>query len=77
MATTIRTTTVTVNAAFLQEIKEVNAELWQLIERLREICRTAATVQADAGRLGAAALSPAQGGSASGPAEPAPRLPLG
>ena len=34
-------------------------------------------VQADAGRLGAAALTPTQGGSASGPAKPAPRLPLG
>ncbi len=35
---TINTATVTLNAAFLQEIKEVNQELWQLLEGLRSIC---------------------------------------
>ncbi|MCA9103935.1 MAG: hemerythrin domain-containing protein [Planctomycetales bacterium] len=28
----------TINAAFLQELKEVNQELWQLIESLRTLC---------------------------------------
>lgn len=29
---------VTINAAFLQEIKEVNQDLWRLIEDLRQMC---------------------------------------
>ena len=29
---------ITINAAFLQELKEVNQELWQLIESLRSLC---------------------------------------
>jgi hypothetical protein len=33
------TGTVTVNAAFLQEIKEVNQELWQLLRDLRHRCQ--------------------------------------
>ena len=33
------TGTVTVNAAFLQEIKEVNQELWQLLGDLRHRCQ--------------------------------------
>jgi hypothetical protein len=33
------TGTVTVNAAFLQEIKEVNTELWQLLGDLRHRCQ--------------------------------------
>jgi len=33
------TGTVTVNAAFLQEIKEVNQELWQLFAALRHRCQ--------------------------------------
>jgi hypothetical protein len=47
MATTIQTTasTVTVNAAFLQEIKEVNAELWQLLDNLRDTCQMAVGVR--------------------------------
>lgn len=32
------TRSVTVNAAFLQEIKEVNAELWECIASLRQLC---------------------------------------
>ena len=39
MAVSISTTTVTVNAAFLQEIKEVNHELWQLLADLRHRCQ--------------------------------------
>jgi hypothetical protein len=30
--------TVTVNATFLREIKEVNQELWQLLANIREVC---------------------------------------
>ncbi|MFV1965918.1 MAG: hemerythrin domain-containing protein [Pirellulaceae bacterium] len=37
MATASSTRTVTVNAAFLQEIKEVHDELWQLLERLHNL----------------------------------------
>ncbi len=29
---------VTINAAFLREIKEGSGELWQLVQRLRELC---------------------------------------
>jgi hypothetical protein len=36
MATANSTRTVTVNAAFLQEIKEVHDELWQLLKRLHD-----------------------------------------
>ena len=36
MTTTIATTTLTVNAAFLQEIKDVNQELWRQLEAVRE-----------------------------------------
>lgn len=32
------TATVTVNAAFLQEIKEVNEQLWRLLADIRRIC---------------------------------------
>jgi hypothetical protein len=39
MAGVISTRTVTVNAAFLQEIKEVNEELWQLLDELRHCVR--------------------------------------
>jgi hypothetical protein len=39
MATASATSTVTVNAAFLQEIKEVNQELWDLLEELEALCR--------------------------------------
>jgi hypothetical protein len=38
MATISLTKTVTVNAAFLQEIKEVHQELWKLLEEIHYIC---------------------------------------
>ncbi len=38
MATITTTKTVTINAAFLQEIKDVNQELWRLLEEVRYIC---------------------------------------
>jgi iron-sulfur cluster repair protein YtfE (RIC family) len=37
-------TPVTVNAAFLQEIKEVNQELWQHLANIREVCSNAGVV---------------------------------
>jgi hemerythrin-like domain-containing protein len=39
MAVSTLTSTVTVNAAFLQEIKEVNQELWHLLGELRHRCQ--------------------------------------
>jgi hypothetical protein len=39
MSIAIASGTVTVNAAFLQEIKEVNQELWQLLSDLRHRCQ--------------------------------------
>ena len=36
--------TLTVNYAFLQEIKEVNEELWQLQNRIRQLCRESAAI---------------------------------
>jgi hypothetical protein len=39
MTVVTQTGTVTVNAAFLQEIKEVNAELWTLLADLRHRCQ--------------------------------------
>ena len=33
-----RTSTVTVNAAFLQEIKEVNEDLWKLLDDVKQLC---------------------------------------
>ncbi|MBM4090224.1 MAG: hypothetical protein FJ276_12500, partial [Planctomycetes bacterium] len=39
------TSTVTVNAAFLQEIKEVNAELWSLLENVREAFKDARRIR--------------------------------
>jgi hypothetical protein len=38
MATLTQTGTVTINAAFLQEIKEVNDELWSLLAKIRHFC---------------------------------------
>jgi hypothetical protein len=35
----VMTRTVTVNAAFLQEIKDVNQELWQRLEEMRHRCQ--------------------------------------
>lgn len=39
MAVVTATGTVTVNAAFLQEIKDVNQELWALLRELRHRCQ--------------------------------------
>jgi hypothetical protein len=39
MSSALLTGTVTVNAAFLQEIKEVNQELWQRLEEMRHRCQ--------------------------------------
>lgn len=39
MSVVVMTRTVTVNAAFLQEIKEVNQELWQRLDELRHRCQ--------------------------------------
>src|SRR5262249_12337308 len=39
MSSVVMTRTVTVNAAFLQEIKEVNQELWQRLEEMRHRCQ--------------------------------------
>lgn len=38
VATLAQTGTVTINPAFLQEIKEVNDELWSLLARIRHAC---------------------------------------
>ena len=40
-----RTSTVTVNAAFLQEIKEVNEDLWKLLDDVKQLCNNPQTVQ--------------------------------
>ncbi len=39
MSSVLLTRTVTVNAAFLQEIKEVNQELWQRLDEMRHRCQ--------------------------------------
>ena len=44
MATAIATSTVTVNAAFLQEIKEVNQDLWRVLADVRRMCDSPATI---------------------------------
>lgn len=44
MATATATQTVTVNAAFLQEIKEVNHDLWRLLADVRRMCNSPATI---------------------------------
>ena len=44
MATASSTKTVTVNAAFLQEIKEVNQDLWRLLADVRRMCDSPATI---------------------------------
>jgi hypothetical protein len=38
MAVLVETRTVTINAAFMQEIKEVNDELWSLLAQIRHAC---------------------------------------
>jgi iron-sulfur cluster repair protein YtfE (RIC family) len=38
MAVERGTSTVTINAAFLQEIKQVNADLWKLLSEVQRVC---------------------------------------
>ena len=45
MAIEHRTSTVTINAAFLQEIKEVNEELWKLLDDVRQLCSDPQQIQ--------------------------------
>ncbi len=45
------TGTVTVNAAFLQEIKEVNEDLWQLLEEARSVCVEPALIRSQRRRV--------------------------
>lgn len=47
MATVTTTRTVTVNAAFLREIKEVNLDLWRLLRGVRVMCSDPATILGD------------------------------
>jgi len=46
-----RTSTLTINAAFLQEIKEVNEDLWRLLEQCRELCWEEPGVRSSARQL--------------------------
>jgi hypothetical protein len=46
MATATIAGTVTVNAAFLQEIKDVNQDLWRLLTNVRRMSREPATIYA-------------------------------
>ncbi len=51
MAVGKTTSTVTVNAAFLQEIKEVNADLWRLLDDVRHLCHDPHYVRSHRRRL--------------------------
>jgi hypothetical protein len=51
MAVGKTTSTVTVNAAFLQEIKEVNADLWKLLSDVRHLCHDSHYVRSHRRRL--------------------------
>ena len=51
MAVGKTTSTVTVNAAFLQEIKEVNADLWRLLSDVRHLCSDPHQVRSHRRRL--------------------------
>jgi hypothetical protein len=46
-----RTSTVTINAAFLQEIKEVNEDLWKLLDDVKRLCTDAQGVQQQGRRV--------------------------
>ncbi len=46
-----RTSTVTVNAAFLQEIKDVNEDLWKLLDDVKQLCNDPERVQLQGRRL--------------------------
>jgi hypothetical protein len=48
MATVTATATLTVNGAFLQEIKEASGELWQLLARVRRLCHWPISTRASA-----------------------------
>lgn len=47
----VSTGTLTVNAAFFQEIKEVHHELWCLLAKIREMCQQPDQVLRQGGRL--------------------------
>jgi hypothetical protein len=51
MTTENRTSTVTINAAFLQEIKEVNEDLWRLLDEVKHLCSDAHYVQLQGRRV--------------------------
>ena len=51
MSIATATSTVTVNAAFFQEIKEVNQELWQTLAQVRDVCQRPQVAQVDAHRF--------------------------
>lgn len=48
---TTSTATVTINAAFLQEIKEVNQEVWQLLDTVRDLCSDPTRISEDPHRF--------------------------
>lgn len=50
-STSTVTSTVTVNAAFFQEIKEVHQELYARLDQVRQLCRLPASSQAHAREL--------------------------
>ena len=45
------TSSVTINSAFLQEIKDVNQQLWDLLDEVRQLCKTELRNQWDCYRL--------------------------
>ena len=51
MAARNRTSTLTINAAFLQEIKEVNEDLWRQLAGVRDICCEETEVRGHAHQL--------------------------
>ena len=51
MAASKATSTVTINAAFLQEIKEVNADLWDLLGETQQLCTDVHHANANCRRL--------------------------
>lgn len=46
-----QTSSVTINSAFLQEIKDVNQQLWDLIDEVRQLCKSELRNQWDCYRL--------------------------
>ena len=47
----IATATITVNAAFFREIKEVNDELWRLLADVQHLCSRPISLRSQCGRL--------------------------